>query len=89
MRRKSRPVRRALTPVQKFREKALIDADLSKEDIARECRKRFSSETTRGQMYDVFRDRSRSIDRIELVTLEMLEARGVRVTRAQMGWPMT
>lgn len=86
-RNRSRPVRRTLTPIQKAREKALIEADLTKQDIAMECRKRFGSDTSRGQVFDVFRDRSRSIDRIERVTLDMLADRGVYMSRDAMGWP--
>jgi hypothetical protein len=57
----------------KEREKALIDAEVTKEDIATECRRRFPGRnTTRQQVYDVFRGRSRSVDVIELVAADLL-----------------
>lgn len=61
-----------LTPIQKMREKALIDADHSKESIAAECRKRAFGETiTRQRVQDVFRDRRRN-PVIEEVASELL-----------------
>lgn len=70
---RSRRVTRAqLTPIQKRREKALIDAGISKDDIATEVRRRFGTKTRRQQVFAVFRDDYRSIDLIEPVAAELL-----------------
>lgn len=66
-----------LTEIQKRREKALIDAGVSKDQIAAAVRERHGTRTRRQQVHAVFRDQYRSIDLIEPIAAEML---GVPVT---------
>lgn len=69
---RSRPVRRPLDKAAKFREHALIDAGISKEDIARACREELGTTTTRQSVSRVFKGPDRSRDVIEPVAAKLL-----------------
>ena len=70
--RSRRVSRNQLTEIQKRREKALIDAGVSKDQIAAEVRRRHGTRTRRQQVHALFRDQYRSIDLIEPIAAEML-----------------